>query len=139
LTKIYKSDGLFGLYQGFNISVIGIIAYRALYFGCYDTGKVLLFKDEKNASTILKFLYAMNVTAIAGLMSYPLDTVRRRLMMQSGRKGADGKKEILYNGTLDCFKKIAEKEGSKAFFKGAGSNVLRGMGGSLVLVMYDKV
>jgi solute carrier family 25 (mitochondrial adenine nucleotide translocator), member 4/5/6/31 len=139
LTKIYKSDGLFGLYQGFGISVMGIIAYRAMYFGCYDSGKAILFKDEKNTSVIIKFIYAMNVTAVAGLMSYPLDTVRRRLMMQSGRKGADGKKEVLYNGTLDCFKKIAEKEGGKAFFKGAGSNVLRGMGGSLVLVMYDKL
>jgi len=67
---------------------------------------MILFKDEKNASFIIKFLYAMNVTAVAGLISYPLDTVRRRLMMQSGRKGKDGKKEILYNGTIDCFKKI---------------------------------
>jgi solute carrier family 25 (adenine nucleotide translocator) protein 4/5/6/31 len=91
LSKIYKSDGYFGLYQGFNISVIGIIAYRAVYFGCYDAGKMILFKDEKNASIVVKFLYAMvkklkflifkNVTAVAGLISYPLDTVRRRLMM----------------------------------------------------------
>ncbi len=93
----------------------------------------------------MKFLFAMvnlliqNVTAVAGFVSYPLDTVRRRMMMQSGRKGKDGKKEILYNGTIDCFRKIAAQEGTKAFFKGAGSNVLRGMGGSLVLVMYDKV
>ena len=93
----------------------------------------------------MKFLFAMvnllikNVTAVAGFVSYPLDTVRRRMMMQSGRKGKDGQKEILYNGTIDCFRKIAAQEGTKAFFKGAGSNVLRGMGGSLVLVMYDKV
>jgi len=106
LSKIYKSDGITGLYQGFNISVIGIIAYRAVYFGCYDAGKMILFEDEKKASLFVKFIYAMNVTAVAGLISYPLDTVRRRLMMQSGRKGKDGKKEVLYNGTLDCFKKI---------------------------------
>lgn len=81
LTKIYKSDGYIGLYQGFNISVIGIIAYRAAYFGIYDTGKIMLFKDEKTAPFILKFLFAMNVTAVAGLVSYPLDTVRRRMMM----------------------------------------------------------
>lgn len=96
-------------------------------------------KDEKNTSIFIKFLFAMNVTAVAGLVSYPLDTVRRRLMMQSGRKTADGKKEVLYNGTIDCFRKINQQEGPKAFFKGAGSNILRGMGGSLVLVMYDKV
>lgn len=107
LGKIYKSDGLFGLYQGFGISVVGIIAYRALYFGFYDAGKMILFKDEKNTSIFIKFIYAMNVTAVAGVASYPLDTVRRRLMMQSGRVGKDGQKEVLYNGTLDCFKKIA--------------------------------
>ena len=49
LTKIVKSDGAYGLYRGFGISVIGIIFYRAAYFGTYDTGKVLLFKDPKKA------------------------------------------------------------------------------------------
>jgi len=81
LGKIFKSDGLFGLYQGFSVSVLGIIFYRGIYFGMYDTGKSLLFEDEKKASFFMKFLYAMNVTAGAGIVSYPLDTVRRRLMM----------------------------------------------------------
>jgi len=85
-------------------------------------------------------MYAQVVTAGAGIASYPLDTVRRRLMMQSGRVDASGNKEVLYNGTLDCFKKIFANEGGfSAFFKGAGANVLRGMGGSLVLVMYDEI
>jgi solute carrier family 25 (adenine nucleotide translocator) protein 4/5/6/31 len=58
LAKIAKTDGVKGLYQGFCISVLGIFAYRACYFGCYDSGKKLLFKDDKNASLILKFLFA---------------------------------------------------------------------------------
>ena len=37
--KIFKTDGPKGLYQGFSISVLGIIVYRAAYFGGYDTGK----------------------------------------------------------------------------------------------------
>uniref|UniRef100_A0A674BHI9 ADP/ATP translocase n=1 Tax=Salmo trutta TaxID=8032 RepID=A0A674BHI9_SALTR len=40
LKKIYKADGLKGLYQGFSVSVQGIIIYRASYFGVYDTAKV---------------------------------------------------------------------------------------------------
>jgi len=130
LTKIHKSDGLKGLYQGFGVSVLGIIAYRACYFGGYDTLKRIFFTDK--TSIILKFLVAQVVTATSGLFSYPLDTVRRRLMMQSGRK------ELLYNGTIDCVRKIYQKEGGKAFFKGALSNILRGMGASLVLVLYDE-
>ncbi len=75
------------------------------------------------------------MTTVAGIMSYPFDTVRRRMMMQSGRKGAD----IMYTGTIDCWKKIAAQEGGKAFFKGAFSNVLRGTGGAFVLVLYDEI
>jgi len=132
LTKVHKSDGLKGLYQGFGISVLGIIAYRACYFGGYDTLKKVVFQDSKNQSILLKFLMAQVVTAFSGLLSYPLDTVRRRLMMQSGRK------DVMYTGTLDCFRKIAQNEGGKAFFKGALSNIFRGMGASLVLVLYDE-
>lgn len=46
--------------------------------------------------------------------------------------------DIMYTGTLDCWRKIARDEGTKAFFKGAWSNVLRGMGGAFVLVLYDE-
>uniref|UniRef100_A0A2K6SL61 ADP/ATP translocase n=1 Tax=Saimiri boliviensis boliviensis TaxID=39432 RepID=A0A2K6SL61_SAIBB len=41
LVKIYKSDGIRGLYQGFNVSVQGVIIYRAAYFGIYDTAPVV--------------------------------------------------------------------------------------------------
>jgi len=55
-------------------------------------------------------------------------------MMQSGRK------EILYRNTMDCFVKIYKNEGgSKPFFKGALSNVFRGIGGALVLVLYEEI
>lgn len=47
--------------------------------------------------------------------------------------------DIMYKGTIDCWKKIIKDEGPKAFFKGAWSNVLRGMGGAFVLVLYDEI
>lgn len=75
------------------------------------------------------------VTTVSGIISYPFDTVRRRMMMQSGRS----KDEIMYKNTLDCWRKIYSNEGPGAFFKGAFSNVLRGMGAALVLVFYDEV
>ena len=38
--KTFKTDGIRGLYRGFNISCVGIIVYRGLYFGIYDSVKV---------------------------------------------------------------------------------------------------
>jgi len=35
--KTLKSDGIAGLYRGFVPSVVGIIVYRGLYFGVYDS------------------------------------------------------------------------------------------------------
>jgi len=131
LVKIFKADGISGLYRGFAVSVQGIIIYRAAFFGLYDTAKGMTGKTN----IFVSWMIAQCVTTVSGIISYPFDTVRRRLMMQSGRKGG----EVMYKGTLDCWRKIAKNEGAGAFFKGAFSNVLRGTGGALVLVMYDEI
>jgi len=131
LTTIFKKDGLKGLYGGFGVSVQGIIIYRAAFFGLYDTAKGMTGKTN----ILVSWAIAQCVTTVSGIISYPFDTVRRRLMMQAGRTG----KDIMYSGTIDCWKKIASQEGGSAFFKGAFSNILRGTGGALVLVMYDEI
>ena len=87
----------------------------------------------EKANLLATFALGQVVTVSAGIISYPLDTVRRRLMMTSGAK------EKLYNGTIDCFSKILQNEGAGAFFKGCLSNVIRGTGGALVLTFYDKI
>ena len=132
LRKIAMKDGPQGLYRGFGISVAGIIFYRAAYFGMFDTAKEAFLKD---ANVLMKWAVAQVVTVSAGIISYPLDTVRRRLMMQSGRAAED----MVYKGTIDCFIVIAREEGPLAFFKGSLSNVIRGTGGALVLVFYDTL
>ncbi|KAJ2795535.1 ADP/ATP carrier protein, partial [Coemansia furcata] len=48
ISTIYKKDGMGGLYQGFGMSVAGIIVYRAAYFGGYDTLKQMVFGNNKN-------------------------------------------------------------------------------------------
>ena len=131
LTKTASRGGPMALYQGFGVSVQGIIVYRGAYFGMYDTAKGVLV--TKDSSIFYKWMIAQAVTAAAGVVSYPFDTVRRRLMMQAGSG------EKMYSGTLDCWAKIAKNEGMNAFFKGAGSNVLRGAGGAVVLIMYDEI
>jgi solute carrier family 25 (adenine nucleotide translocator) protein 4/5/6/31 len=134
LAKIYKSDGLLGLYRGFGVSVQGIIIYRACFFGIFDTAKGML-PDPKNTPLVISWMIAQSVTTVSGIISYPFDTVRRRMMMQSGR----AKQDLLYKNTMHCWAKIYQTEGSKAFFKGAFSNVLRGTGGAFVLVLYDEI
>ena len=106
--------------------------YRAAFFGGYDTAKTYFLKDSRNPPVLQSWIIAQTVTTMAGFVSYPFDTVRRRMMMQAGRG------EKLYTSTLNCWMKIMSNEGPKAFFRGALSNVIRGSGGALVLVLYDQ-
>merc|ERR1711997_1300390 len=127
--KTLKSDGIQGLYRGFTISAVGIFIYRGMYFGLFDTLKPILLGDGGNVG--LSFLLGWGVTVTAGLMSYPIDTIRRRMMMTSG----GGAK---YKGSLDCGRQILANEGFMSMMKGAGANVLRGVAGAGVLAGFDK-
>jgi len=130
------NQGVLGLYNGFGISVAGIIPYRGVYFGLYDTAREMnpYKKDTGILGVTSKFVIAQSVAITAGYASYPFDTIRRRLQMQSERP----KEEWTYKGTTDCFSKILKEEGAAAFFKGAGANALRTVGSAMVLVLYDQ-
>merc|ERR1719219_368287 len=127
--KTLKSDGIQGLYRGFTISAVGIFIYRGMYFGLYDTLKPLLL--GKDAGVFLSFFLGWAVTVTAGLMSYPIDTVRRRMMMTSGGG-------VKYKGSMDCFIQVTKNEGFMSLMKGAGANILRGVAGAGVLAGFDK-
>merc|ERR1712018_817246 len=85
-----------------------------------------------NANALLSFFLGWGVTVGSGLASYPIDTVRRRMMMTSG--GA-----VKYNGSIDCARQILKNEGFMSMMKGAGANVLRGVAGAGVLAGADKM
>jgi len=124
-----KSDGIVGLYRGFVISCVGIVVYRGFYFGLYDTLKPILLGED--AGVLISFVLGYGVTVSAGLASYPIDTIRRRMMMTSGQA-------VKYKGSIDCTIQIIKGEGAMSLMKGAGANVLRGMAGAGVLAGFDK-
>lgn len=128
--KTIASDGIAGLYRGFMISCVGIAVYRGLYFGLYDTARPLLMKE--NIDFKLAFALAYSVTVCAGLCSYPIDTVRRRMMMTSGNA-------VKYKNSFDCFSQIVKTDGYGVLMKGAGANILRGVAGAGVISGFDKL
>jgi len=127
MKKTFQAEGFQGLYRGFVISCVGIVIYRGFYFGLYDSIMPLLGED---VSFAVSFGVGYAVTVSAGLLSYPIDTIRRRMMMTSGEG-------VKYAGSMDCAQQILKAEGFGSFMKGAGANVLRGMAGAGVLAGFD--
>jgi solute carrier family 25 (adenine nucleotide translocator) protein 4/5/6/31 len=152
--QTYRLDGIRGLYQGYGVALGGVVLYRALHLGGYDALKseVLRYKHDSSQSyttpnevgqpddppVVLsfgeRFAAAQTVSIVAGTMCYPIDSVRRRLMMQAG-KSIDVK---LYRNSLDCFRIVWKTEGMRGFFLGIGPNIVRSFGGAILLVAYDS-
>ncbi|KAL9119405.1 MAG: hypothetical protein Q9187_004041 [Circinaria calcarea] len=130
--KTLASDGIAGLYRGFGPSVLGIVVYRGLYFGLYDSIKPILLVGPLESSFLASFLLGWTVTTGAGIAAYPLDTIRRRMMMTSGEA-------VKYKSSMDAARQIIAKDGVKSLFKGAGANILRGVAGAGVLSIYDQM
>ena len=127
--KIIASDGIAGLYRGFVISAVGIFIYRGFYFGLYDTAQTVMPSNLKG-NFFANFALGWVVTTTAGLASYPIDTIRRRMMMTSGEG-------VKYKNSLHAGQVILQSEGVSSFFRGAGANVLRGVAGAGVLSGFD--
>merc|ERR1719352_1919574 len=129
--------GFMALYTGFGVSVIGIVGYRGIQLGTFDTitGLNPYSKDTGALGFFSTFAAAQSAITFGAGATYPFDTVRRRLQMQSEKPV----EEHIYKGTMDCFKKIAADEGLAAgLYKGFIANVIRSVGGALVLVLYER-
>jgi solute carrier family 25 (adenine nucleotide translocator) protein 4/5/6/31 len=134
-----KADGIRGIYQGYGIALSGVIVYRALHLGGYDACKTEMMHWRRGSARAAeltlteRFCAAQFVSIVAGTACYPIDSVRRRLMMQAGIP----KERRMYYNSFDCFRKVWKMEGIKGFYLGIGPNIFRSFGGSVLLVGYD--
>jgi len=129
--------GFMALYTGFGVSVVGIIGYRGIQLGTFDTitGINPWKKDKGILGAFSSFVAAQTAITFGAGATYPFDTVRRRMQMQSEKPA----EEHIYKGTMHCFQKIAADEGLAAgLYKGFIANVIRSVGGALVLVLYER-
>jgi solute carrier family 25 (mitochondrial adenine nucleotide translocator), member 4/5/6/31 len=156
LRDIWRSDGVLGLYQGYGIALVGGVVYRVILLGGYDACKYdLLYRkmerarlqpqghnnsatnDAMIASLELswgeRILVAQSVSLIAGTLTYPFDSVRRRLMMEAGLA------QRTYRNSWHCTRIMWRQEGIRGFYLGLGPNLIRSVGTALLLVGYDRI
>jgi|UPI000581AF57 solute carrier family 25 (adenine nucleotide translocator) protein 4/5/6/31 len=164
LRRIVRSDGVGGLFQGYGIALAGGIFYRVLFLGGYDALKNEL-KHRKRAAMVVgntgtvpvvpvsvsnntrtptfstnelswgeRIGAAQAISLSAGTLSYPFDSVRRRMMMQAGQAMETRR----YRSSWHCITVVLRTEGIRGFFLGLGPNVIRSVGGAVLLVAYDS-
>jgi solute carrier family 25 (adenine nucleotide translocator) protein 4/5/6/31 len=77
--------------------------------------------------------WAQSSVILAEMISYPGDTIKRKLFMQSLKEHKS------YSTIRKCASTIYKNEGITGFWRGSYSNILRGVGSSLCLLIYDEL
>ena len=129
--KTIASDGIRGVYRGFVVSCVFMMIYRGIYFGLNDSVKPVLPHAIVH-NLLLNFMVSYAITVTSGIVAYPLDTVRRRMMMSSGESHK-------FNSSIECMQQMLKEHGVRSFYGGVGANILRGITGAGVLTIYDKL
>jgi len=117
---IGREEGVGALFRGVTPTLIGAFPYEGIKFGCYASLKRHC-GDERPTAAWKAAFGALSAT-VAHLITYPNDTLRRRLQLQ----GAPGS-PILYRGYVDCFSKVVRLEGWAALYRGLTLTIVRGV------------
>jgi hypothetical protein len=100
--------------------------FRSTYFGLYDT-----FKEQTHSMGARWLVSYLSVFA-AICLTYPSDTVRRRMMLTTCQN-------YKYRGFFDCSRQIWAKEGICGFFRGAPMIFLQSVTGATIYFCFDKI
>ena len=131
--SIVREKGYAGLYRGFLPSCLSTFIYRGFYFGLYDTFKPELLGESPSLASMFTLGYFVSI--FSGFMSYPVDTIKRRMAIEI-QTNPDSK---LYKNSWDCFKKILKKEGPKSLMRGSSAHFLRALDGAGFLMGFDEL
>lgn len=111
--KTLSKNGICGLYRGFGITCVGHVLYTALTYCLIDFLKPIFVKQNFDV-----FSFYLSISLIGVAVTYPLDTIRRRMMMTVGV-------EPTYDSSIDCFNKVTNNEGYCVLFQGLDMSLVK--------------
>lgn len=114
--KTLTNEGVRGLYKGMAAPIVGVAPIFALSFFGFSVGKKLVsgVKKDPDAELSLPELFAAG--GVAGVLSTvimaPGERIKCLLQIQKGAK------DKLYDGPVDCAKKLYREGGIRSIYKG---------------------
>ncbi|KAG7359314.1 mitochondrial carrier protein [Nitzschia inconspicua] len=130
-----RDEGFLALYKGVTPTLLGALPYEGIKFGTVGLMEKLFplssssQQDENESSSssssnkstpLRKMVFGGMGGVMAGLLTYPNDTVRRLLQLQGSRGTTTN-----YNGYIDCVVQTYRKEGIPRFYRGVTINIVR--------------
>ncbi|PKA58132.1 putative mitochondrial adenine nucleotide transporter BTL1 [Apostasia shenzhenica] len=129
--RIYRDDGVGGLYAGFCPTLIGMLPYSTCYYFMYEKVKSSYCQVKKKKN--LNRAELLMIGAISGLtastISFPLEVARKRLMV--GKMLGECPANM-----AAALAEIIQEEGFQGLYRGWGASCLKVMPSSGITWMF---
>jgi solute carrier family 25 carnitine/acylcarnitine transporter 20/29 len=120
----YKDFGIKGFYKAFNLNLLREGIASTIYFSSFEylknREKIKLKKE--NIEFYKTFIYGAISGALLWLITFPIDTVKTKIISDSIIKNSNR-----YKGIIDCIKKNYKKNGFLSFYSGFSVVFFRGL------------
>eukprot|EP01133_Synstelium_polycarpum_P007966 gene7966-9360_t len=113
MQTVVREEGPTGLFRGLSAGIWNIAPFAALNFAAYETCKDVASMFIDKPPFYLSTVYGAISGAFSMTVLYPLDVVKRRIMMQ----GYNGSTTV-YRGTLHAFYRMIKDEGVSSLYRG---------------------
>lgn len=119
--KTVRNEGFFGLYKGMGAPLVGVSPIFAISFMGYGVGKQLCSSLKEKHPYIQYFAAGAFSGIFTTAIMAPGERIKCLLQIQ---QGSNAKK--LYDGPIDCIKKLHRQGGLGSLYRGSGATLLRG-------------
>lgn len=131
--KTIRNEGFKGLYKGMGAPLVGVAPIFAISFLGYGVGKKIFTPSDRKQLSYLEYFSAGAFSGIfTTVIMAPGERIKCLLQIQ---QGANAPK--VYDGPVDCAKKLYKQGGLKSIYRGSGATLLRGKSSFLLFLVFD--
>jgi len=128
IEDLYEKEGLAAFFKGSLVGVLKFTATAGLNYLVYlGVKKILADKDGTLTLDNIQIANAASII-ISSIITYPLETIRTRLILDWDKKR--------YTGAIDCLTNAINNEGWSALFQGA---TLSAVGNYLMVEIMERI
>ncbi|XP_014055143.1 solute carrier family 25 member 43 isoform X1 [Salmo salar] len=125
LSKIYQTEGLQALYRGFSLTILGAFPFSIGCYAVYINLDKLWREPQFRFTALQNFINGCIAAGVAQTLSYPFETVKRKMQAQNPQLPHYGGADIHFTGMLDCFRQVIRNKGILTLWSGITANMVK--------------
>ncbi|EMP35393.1 Solute carrier family 25 member 43 [Chelonia mydas] len=122
---IYHQEGFLALYRGVSLTVLGAIPFSAGSFFVYINLNKIWQEPSFRFSPLQNFINGCLAAGVAQTLSFPFETVKRKMQAQSPCLPHYGGVDIRFTGMVDCFRQTVKTKSVLGLWCGLTANLLK--------------